>query len=70
MAVARRKPIPQPSFLPIETMAATLAISGLDVADDAICIQILVAAGFSSRHVLAGLSEAQDRARELLVEAA
>jgi hypothetical protein len=66
----RLKPLPACSNLPIETMAATLAASGRDLADDAICIQILVGASFSCADILAGLDHAQDRARELIVEAA
>jgi hypothetical protein len=51
-------------------MAAALAASSRDLADDAICIQILVGASFSCAEILDGLDLAQDRARELLVEAA
>lgn len=62
------KPLtPKPS-LPIETMAAVLAASGTDLADDAACIQVLISSEFSSGDVHDGLSAVQDRARELLVE--
>jgi hypothetical protein len=66
----RLKPQSARSNLPIETMAATLAASDRDLADDAVCIQVLKDAWFSCLDILAGLESAQNRARELLVEAA
>jgi len=67
---AKPKPTPpQTPTLPIETMASVLSASGADLADDAACIQALIASGFASGDVYLGLSAAQDRARELSVEA-
>lgn len=66
----KSRPTPQPPAPPIETMAAVLAASGVDLADDAACIQTLIDSGSSSADVHAGLTPAQDRARELRVEAA
>lgn len=67
MSVKPKLPPTSPS-LPIETMAAVLAASGADLADDAACIQALISSEFPAADVHAGLSSAQDRARELLVE--
>lgn len=68
MPATRCKPQSAPPTLPIESMAAALVASGRDLADDAICIQILVGASFPCSDILAGLDSAQNRARELLVE--
>jgi hypothetical protein len=56
------------AYLPLETMAAIVAASGLDVADDAICIQILVGSGFAHHQFLPSLELIQDRARTLRCE--
>lgn len=68
--MAQTKPQCTSPTPPIESMAAALAASGRDLADDAICIQILIGASFSCGDILAGLESAQNRARELIVEAA
>lgn len=70
MPVKPKTTTPKPPALPIETMAAVLSNSGADLADDAACIQALITSGFSSADVHEGLSQAQDRARELSVEVA
>ena len=69
MPVKPKTPPQTTPALPIETMAAVLATSGADLADDAACIQALITSGFSSADVHDALSPAQNRARELIVEA-
>jgi len=55
-------PLPPP---PVETMAAILSGSGVDLGDERACIRQLMQSNFLADEIVAGLDAATDRAREL-----
>jgi hypothetical protein len=52
----------------INAMAAALVACEADPGDERACIECLERAGFERSHILAGLSSAIDRAREMKAE--
>jgi hypothetical protein len=54
-----------PVYVPGESMAEDLAMSGVDLADDQACILLLISFGYRAKHIAPGLDAAQEAARQI-----
>jgi len=54
-----------PTYVPGQSMAEDLAMSGVDLGDDRACILLLMSFGYRGKHIALRLDDAQEHARVL-----